>query len=157
MQPNLLNAIKNIVDFNDNDLKEYSTAYQIRINAVGEQLEYYLKDAFSGAFKANLAKKEEMHNEVFSYLGNQNNPPDVILKGGDAFEIKKVGRVDSTLALNSSCPKDRLHHDDVRITDACKNCEGSPWNEKELFYVVGYTNGGKIKHLFFVHGRCYAA
>ena len=153
----MLRAVKNILDFKDNDLREYSSKYLIRINAVGEQLEFYLKDAFAGSFKDEQNKKEEKYLGVFSYLGNQNNPPDMILNEGDAFEIKKIETVGSSLALNSSHPKDRLHSDDPRIIGACRACEGGGWKEKELFYVVGHTKEGRAKHLFFVHGRCYAA
>jgi len=157
MEPNLLTAIKAILDFNDNDLKEYSTSYLIRINAAGEQLEFYLKDAFAGSFKLPQDKKEEKYLGVFSYLGNQNNPPDLILNKGDAFEIKKVENPGSTLALNSSYPKDRLYSDDSRITESCRASDGGSWKEKELFYVVGYAKEGRIRHMFIVHGRCYAA
>lgn len=157
MGANILTAIKNIVEFNENDLAEYASTYRIRINAVGEQLEYYLKDAFSSSFKASASQKADLYEAALSYSGNQNNPPDIILKGGDAFEIKKVENLRSALALNSSPPKDRLHSDDTRIIESCKACDGGNWKEKDLFYIVGYAKEGKLQHLFFVHGRCYAA
>lgn len=157
MQPNLLTAVKNILDFRDNDLKEYSSTYLIRINAIGEQLEFYLKDAFAGSFSLKQGEKEEKYQSIFSYLGNQNNPPDMILNKGDAFEIKKVGSPNSALALNSSPPKDRLYSADSRILESCKACDGGNWKEKDLFYVIGYVKEGMVKHLFVVHGRCYAA
>jgi hypothetical protein len=90
-------------------------------------------------------------------LGNQNNPPDAIIKGGDAFEIKKIQTLSASIALNSSSPKDRLHRDDPRVTESCRKCEGGAWNTKDLFYVIGCTQNGKIKYLFFVHGMCYSA
>jgi hypothetical protein len=52
----LLTAIRNISEFKTNDLRNYFTTYAIRINAVGEQLEYYVKDAISGSFRST---KEE--------------------------------------------------------------------------------------------------
>jgi hypothetical protein len=94
---------------------------------------------------------------VFSYLGNQNNPPDLIIAGGDAFEIKKIQSLKSSLALNNSPPKDRLYRDDPRITQHCRIVDGGSWKSKEIFYVVGSVQASKIKYLFFVHGRCYAA
>lgn len=158
MCPNILTTIKNISDFKNNDLKDYFATYPIRINAVGQQLEFYVKDAICGSFKSEQREKEVAHSKgVFSYLGNQNNPPDLIIAGGDAFEIKKIQSLKASLALNNSPPKDRLHRDDPRITQHCRNVEGGNWNSKEIFYAVGCAQKGKLKYLFFVHGRCYAA
>jgi hypothetical protein len=105
----------------------------------------------------NLEKKDKIYQANFSYLGNQNNPPDFILKGGDAIEVKKIEGFNSRLALNSSPPKDKLRSADERITDECKRCDGGNWQEKDLFYVIGSAKGGKVKYLFFIHGSCYAA
>lgn len=157
MDKNVLSAINNIVSFGSNDLNGYASTYLIRINAVGEQLEFYVKDAITGSFKLPQDKKEDAHSKAFSYLGNQNNPPDMIIKGGDAFEIKKIGSQKSSLALNSSPPKDKLLASDIRITDACRKCEPKKWEEKGLFYVIGHAKGGEIKYLFFIQGTCYAA
>lgn len=79
--------------------------------------------------------------KFFSYLGNQNNPPDVILKGGDAIEIKKIQSKSSAIALNSSYPKNKLYSNDPRITKACKNSE--VWKVKDMIYVIGVTNDKK--------------
>jgi len=157
MVNNILSAIANIVSFGSFDLKNYASTYLIRINAVGEQLEFYVKDAIADSLNLPQDKKEDSYSKVFSYLGNQNNPPDMIIKDGDAFEIKKIESPKSSLALNSSPPKDRLLSSDKRITNACRNCESNKWEEKELFYVIGHVKGGKIKYLFFIQGTCYAA
>jgi hypothetical protein len=154
---NILSAIANIVSFGSFDLKNYASTYLIRINAVGEQLEFYIKDAIANSLNLPHNKKEDSYSKVFSYLGNQNNPPDMIIKNGDAFEIKKIESPTSSLALNSSPPKDRLLSNDKRITNACRNCEANKWETKDLFYVVGHIRGGKIKYLFFIQGTCYAA
>lgn len=157
MGNNIIAAIGNIVSFHDNNLRDYASTYHIRINAVGEQLEYYVKDSLANSFTGAKAEKENEYSRVFSYLGNQNNPPDTILANGDAFEIKKIERPKSSLALNSSPPKNRLYSRDSRITQACRECDGGDWENKDLFYVIGHTSGGNLKYLFFVHGLCYAA
>lgn len=157
MANNILSAINNIVSFGTYNLKSYASTYLIRINAVGEQLEFYVKDAIGDSLKLPQDKKEAAYAKVFSYLGNQNNPPDMIIKNSDAFEIKKIENAKSSLALNSSPPKDKLLSSDIRITNACKNCEANKWAEKDLFYVIGHVVGEKIKYLFFIHGTCYAA
>ena len=157
MANNILSAINNIVSFKTYDLRSYALTYLIRINAVGEQLEFYIKDAIANSFKLPQDEKEIVYAKVFSYLGNQNNPPDMIIKNSDAFEVKKIGSPRSSLALNSSPPKDQLLSSDIRITNTCRNCEANMWVEKDLFYVIGHAIRGKIKYLFFIHGRCYAA
>lgn len=154
MHVNLLNVFTSINEFGSMDIASYSSKYLNRVNSVGEQLEYYVRDAIAGSLVAK--EKEEIYSKVYSYLGNQNNPPDIIIKGGDAFEIKKIGGSSYTIALNSSPPKDRLYYNDPRITDACRECEKG-WKEKELFYVIGQVDEGKINQLLFVQGRCYAA
>lgn len=155
MGNNVLSAIVNISKFKNSDIKEYSSHYLIRINTTGEQLEFYVKDAIADCFKKKQSEKEAEYRRTFSYLGNQNNPPDMIIKKGDAFEIKKIENQTSSLALNSSPPKDKLHVSDPRLTEACKKCE--TWSEKDLFYVVGYVAGKKLRYLLFIHGMCYAA
>jgi hypothetical protein len=158
MPTNILRAIKNISLFGKNDLKDYSSTYLIRINAAGEALEFFVKDAFCNSFTRPKQEKEELHRNSFSWLGNQNFPPDLIIRSGDAFEIKKIESLrPSTIALNSSHPKDKLYHDELRITDACKKCDGGKWENKDLFYVVGCTQNGRIRYLFFIQGTCYAA
>jgi hypothetical protein len=158
MCPNILTAVNNIVDFKMNDLSGYFATYPIRINTVGQQLEYYVKDAICGLFKNETSRNELAHSQgVFSYLGNQNNPPDLIIANGDAFEIKKIISPKANLALNNSPPKNCLRRDDPRITQHCRNVDGGNWSSKEIFYAVGCAKGGKLKYLFFVHGRCYAA
>lgn len=157
MGRNLLTAIINIAIFGVTDLKKYSSTYLNRINAVGEQLEFYVKDSLSTSFKKTHGEKEKEYSNVFAYLGNQNNPPDIILREGDAFEIKKIESPTNALALNSSPPKDRLHSNDPRITRFCKDCDGGNWREKDLFYVIGHVKNGILKYILFIHGLCYAA
>ena len=157
MPNNVLRGILNIASFKNNDLKSYASTYLNRINAVGEQLEFYIKDAIASSFKLSYEKKQEAYSKVFAWLGNQNHPPDIIIKNGDSFEIKKIESLKSALALNSSPPKNKLLADDIRITADCKKCDGGNWKEKELFYVIGNAKGGIVNYLFFVHGTCYAA
>ena len=157
MTENLLKAILNIVSFGVTNLKSYASTYLSRVNAVGEQLEFYLKDAIASSFKLPQGKKEEAYAKTFSWLGNQNHPPDLIIKDSDAFEIKKIEGFKSSLALNSSPPKNKLRANDTRITEDCRKCENGNWEEKDIFYVIGNAKGGSVKYLFFVQGTCYAA
>jgi len=125
---------------------------------MGDALEFYVKDLLCDSLNENnINKKNILYESNFSYIGNQNNPPDFIIKDGDAFDVKKIEGLKSALALNSSPPKDKLRSDDIRITKECKKIEDGKWKEKELFYVIGSAKNGSIKYLYFVQGTCYAA
>lgn len=151
---NLLQAIKTIVDNPIIKVKDYYTGRN-RANSVGEALENYVKDIFANSFDLSEQERMQKFNEIFSYLGNQNNPPDIMLRNGDAIETKKVQSPSSALALNSSYPKSKLFADSPMLTQACKNCED--WTEKDIIYIVGHTNDTDIKYLWFVYGDCFSA
>ena len=120
---NIIDAVINIIKNPILELREYSASHN-RANNMGEALEEYIKDLFSGTvFEKNENKRMEIISKVFSYLGNTNNPPDSILREGDAIEVKKIENKTSSLALNSSFPKAKLYSNSPMITDACRNCE----------------------------------
>ena len=152
---NIIDAIINIVKNPILELREYSISHN-RANSMGEALEEYIKDIFSGTlFENDKNKRLEIISEVFSYLGNTNNPPDSILRGGDAIEVKKIENKTSSLALNSSYPKAKLYSNSSMITDACRNCE--EWEEKDIIYAIGTCEKNKLTSLIFVYGEDYAA
>lgn len=155
METNLLIAITNLVK---EPVINLTSHYRVvnRANSMGDALEFYVKDLFCNSLNENnLAKKNEIYSKYFSYVGNQNNPPDIMIKGGDAIEVKKIESLRSGLALNSSYPKDKLFSDSLMITTACRDCEN--WREKDLIYVVGVAGDDKLKVLWFVYGNCYSA
>lgn len=155
MTSNILIAIKNLVQNPIMDLTAHYSGRN-RINGVGNALEIYIKDLFANTLLCeDEYSKLNIYNDVFSYTGNQNNPPDIILKNGDAIEVKKVQGKASSLALNSSYPKDKLYANSTMITSICRNCE--QWNVKDIIYIVGNTKDTHLKELWFVYGDCYAA
>ena len=77
MANNILRTILNIASYKSNDFGNYASTSLNRINAVGEQLEFYIKDAIASSFEMPESKKEEEYSKVFSWLGNQNHPPDI--------------------------------------------------------------------------------
>jgi len=156
---NLLTALANIAR---NPIADLIAFYSVsnRANNMGDALETYIKDVFCGSLNESGQKKDEIYSKNFSYLGNQNNPPDIILKDGDAIEVKKIESSSSDIALNSSYPKDKLHIDDSRVTKACKACESpNTWREKDIIYVFGVVpkKSKKLQSIWFVYGDCYAA
>jgi hypothetical protein len=164
METNILRAIANIKDNSNFDLSKIyvfpktNMSSVNRANNVGEALEYFMKDAFCNSFKeSNAQKKKEFYSKVFSYLGNQNNPPDIILRNSDAIEVKKIDGVKSSdLALNSSYPKSKLFSNSSLITQACRECEKN-WVEKDIIYSVGFVEDKNLKLLILVYGGCYCA
>lgn len=163
MVTNILKAIIIIKNMPNYDLSKVNVFSKDRASAVnrasnmGEALEFFTKDAFCDTFQETDAqKKKDAYSEIFSYLGNQNNPPDIIIKEGDAIEVKKIDGVRaSDLALNSSYPKSKLYSDSPMITSACKTCE--KWREKDIIYAVGHIDNHNLKILSLVYGDCYAA
>ncbi|MBU1045443.1 MAG: NgoPII family restriction endonuclease [Candidatus Omnitrophota bacterium] len=154
MNTNILRAAINLSKMKDNNIMDIYKS-NTRINNVGDALEYYVRDIFCGMAKGSIANKEKAYAENFSYLGNQNNPPDFIIKNGDAVEVKKIGTLKSAIALNSSYPKEKLLLGDGFITEACRQCE--QWEEKDYIYSVGSVINKKLKLLWLVYGDCYAA
>ena len=163
MVSNLLVALMNIEKEKLSDLNRVGVLPKsnlsavIRANNAGDALDYYVKDAFCGTFKErNTSQKIGAYAKHFSYLGNQNNPPDMMLKGADAVEVKKTGIQSTIIALNSSYPKSKLHADSPMLTRACRECES--WSTKDMIYAVGNVGAGmRLATLAFVYGDCYAA
>ena len=156
MNTNLLIALANIVENPITDLVAHYKGSN-RANNMGDALETYVKDVF--CYPIEGVNDYAIHSHFFSYLGNTNNPPDFILKNGDAIEVKKIEGLNSALALNSSYPKDKLYFDDSRTTKECKACEDISWKTKDIIYAIGVAPKGanKLKVLWFVYGDCYAA
>lgn len=151
---NIINAIYNLVN---NPVIELVSYYQgkNRANNVGDALEEYIKDLFSNTFDMTESDRLERLSEVFSYLGNNSNPPDAMLHSGDAIEVKKIESNGSSLALNSSYPKHTLKSSSTMISTACRDAEN--WTEKDMIYAVGVVNGSNLKHLAMVYGLDYCA
>jgi hypothetical protein len=157
MSPNILVAIKNISDFKTNNMHEYFKDYATsQITTVRQQIENYVKDAISGSFKSVKDKKStDRYSETFSYIGNKNKPPDMIMKGGDAVIIKTIKTYKGSLTINNSPPKDRIMWNDPWIIKSCQTIDGGQWNSKDIFYAIGWTEKRKLKYLNFLHGSCF--
>lgn len=153
---NIINAIYNLVNHPVVKLVEYYQGRN-RANNSGDALEEYIKDLFADSFEMKETDRLERRNAVFSYLGNSRNPPDAMLRGGDAIEIKKIENNSASLALNSSYPKHILLSDSPMISSACKNAE--EWTKKDMIYAVGIVDktNNNLKHLSMVYGLDYCA
>lgn len=152
---NILEAIYNIIIYQNFDIRTTNSGRN-RANSMGEALENYIKDAFAGTIDTiSEENRLNIYSEKFSWLGSQNNPPDIIIRNGDAIEVKKTQSPNSSLALNSSYPKADLRSTNPMITNDCKNCED--WEIKDLIYCIGHTSDTSLKSLWLVYGSIYAA
>ncbi len=155
---NIINAICNLVENPKIELIRNGESTN-RANNMGEALEEYIKDIFAGTvdFEDGQTRTVAL-SSVFSYLGNQTNPPDSMLRGGnsgDAIEVKKIETQTSPLALNSSYPKHKLYSDSQMISKACRDCE--QWTKRDMIYAVGVVKDRYLKSLAFVYGEDYCA
>ena len=116
---NIINAIFNIVtDFTCELTRDLHGL--TRANQMGGALEEWVKDIFANTIHIDDEQERLVRlSQVFSYLGNQNNPPDIILRNGDAIEVKKVASKDANLALNRSYTKNKLFANSAGITQSC--------------------------------------
>jgi len=152
---NILEAVYNIVNQDNFKIRALYSGRN-RANSMGEALEKYIKDAFANTLGVESeTERMKIYSQKFSWLGSQNNPPDIMIKGGDAIEVKKTQSAKSSLALNSSYPKADLRHTSPMITKECKECEN--WIVKDLIYCVGHTNDTELKSLWVVYGNIFAA
>ncbi|MEA1879173.1 MAG: NgoPII family restriction endonuclease [Campylobacterota bacterium] len=152
------NIIKAFINIVNNPIVELTDYYEgrNRINNAGKALEVYIQDAFTGTInELDESVRLRKFTEIYSYQGNQNNPPDLMLKNSDAIEVKKLQSKNSAIALNSSYPKAKLYADSPMLTKACKECED--WIEKDIIYTIGYTNDTKLNSLWMVYGDCFCA
>jgi NgoPII restriction endonuclease len=152
---NIIQAVKTIVD---NPVFDVVTHYRShnKINAAGDALELFVKDIFAGTLhEKDEAIKLDTYERVYSYFGNANNPPDLMIATGDAIEVKKLASDSSQIALNSSYPAAKLFSNSNMITTACRTCES--WTEKDLIYAIGSVQQEKLSSLWLVYGDCYAA
>lgn len=152
---NILTAIKAIIEKSSLELTEQpQEGIQNRANQMGETLENYIKNAFADCLGQDIRSIQQARNRTFSYIGNNTNPPDAMLKNGDAIEIKKIKTLATPqLQLNSSYPKNKLSSDNPKICNACRRCE--EWDEKDMLYVVGQVNGHELQNIFFIYGDLY--
>ena len=155
MKANILTAGINIVKTRNVSLQEEYVKAN-RANSMGDALEKYVVDSFANTIlEKDETKRNLKINQVFSYLGNDSNPPDAMLKGGAAIETKKIGSRNSQLQLNSSNPKSKLYIDDSRLKKSARKAED--WNEKDFIYSIGFVKENQLKELALIDASIYCA
>ncbi len=153
--PNILTAIKTLVAHPISDLVSYYKGSN-RINQIGDALECFIKDIFADTVtQSDRQRKLLRYSEVFSYSGNANNPPDLMLRNGDAIKIRQIKSSSSGIQLTDSYPRSKLFCDDSIISKYCRNCED--WHTKDIIYIIAVTENNALKVLWLVYGDCYFA
>ena len=153
----VLKAINNISKLENWNIEEVVLSSN-RALSMGEGLESFVKNAFADTFKTeNQNEKNILFSKIFSYEGSKRTPPDLMLKNGDAFEVKKMEALNSEIQLNSSHPKAKLFKTSSLLNFHCKNCE--LWEEKNFYYIIGHIPKGKnvLSSIWFIDGSLYAA
>jgi hypothetical protein len=74
-----LRALINLIELSDFNVGDNSKSSN-RMNSQGESFENYIQSLFC---------EGKEFEDVFSYKGDANHPPDFILKNSDAIEVKK--------------------------------------------------------------------
>jgi hypothetical protein len=155
MQTNLLKALLRLKEVNNFSLSAHYSSSN-RMNNMGVALEYFVKDAFCNSLHIEgVDEKDKEHSKCISYRGNDKNPPDFMIREGDAVEVKKVEGSLSGLHLNSSYPKNRLFADSPMISAACRRAE--TWEARDIIYAYGVVRRTTLELMWFVYGDCYAA
>lgn len=156
MSTNPLKLILNIEKYQSIAISKSKENSVNRMNSIGEGFELYIKNLFCG-YLDNVQEDKINYEDFFSYLGNNTNPPDLIIRNSDAVEIKKIEGLNSDLALNSSNPKNKLSSKSTLITASCKNCEEAQWIEKDILYIIGSIKNHTLTKMWLVYGDCYCA
>lgn len=154
---NILEAIVGIANLPQLDVQKLTFGNN-RANNVGDGLEIFIKDAFSNNLnETNEENKLQAYSRIFSYEGSLTRPPDLMIRGGDAIEVKKTESITSELQLNSSHPKAKLFASSSLINAHCRQCEN--WEEKDIIYTVGHIpkNSKVLSSLWLIYGNVYAA
>lgn len=152
---NILKAIQVIVGHYANDLSDDADSSN-RMNAMGEGLEQFIKDAFANSFNLTKAEKVQSYASTFSYLGSQNHIPDMMLKGSDAIELFELDSIYDNIVFNSLYPKAKLLANSSKINSFCRSAED--WQEKDLIYAIGTIEKEEhLRHLWLIYGDCFVA
>ena len=159
MSTNPLRFILNFQEFQNTHLNSAGKVSNNRMNSMGEHFELYIKNLFCGYTENPEKEIIKNYPDFFSWNGAKNSPPDLIIKSGDAIEIKKIEGIKPDIALNSSNPKNKLYSNSTLITEECKNCEQESWIEKDILYIIGSVNKDteELYKLWMVYGDCYCA
>lgn len=142
---------------------EFDDVYDscVGINTNGEKVEYFIKDLLCDSLSIDgKDKKEQQHKEKLSWLGSKNHPPDMMIRDGEAIEVKKFRGKHQKLSLNSSTPKTHITPDMKRINSDCEACEDEigGWDKKDMVYALASdVSSGSVGFTWVLYGDCWCS
>ncbi len=120
-----------------------------KVSQSGSLYENFIKSAFNNFSDNDLSS-------IFSWQGSANHPPDLIIKNGDAIEVKKVESF-GDIQLNSSSLKGRIYKKECtkRIREALYEWDDT--SSKDLIYcfILVDKKTKAIKKIAFIYGSCF--
>ncbi|EMF0079984.1 NgoPII family restriction endonuclease [Enterococcus hirae] len=158
---NVLIALENILKRNSSILTPIFRSNG-SANAAGDSLEYFIKDMFcTGASQYQYEnEKQKIYDQYLSWSGDSSHFPDFIIRGGVGVEPKKMNNKSfSSMALNSSFPKDYIYPDSQNVPKKKLLKEEEEWSKREVVYVAGNLNNktNKLFSLWMVYGNTFIA
>ncbi|MBC8135791.1 MAG: NgoPII family restriction endonuclease [Fibrella sp.] len=138
-----------------NILTTFMSIAQNPINGEGDALDISLQNAFASIPPDTpRSQRIELLAASLVYLGNPTNPPDMMLRNGDAVQILRVPRDSLHLQLNSAYAMQKLYPTYPGLTSSARNCE--PWSERDMIYAIGVEESRRLTTLWMIYGDCFA-
>lgn len=134
-------------------------------NATYKDFKIFTMDIFSGSLY-HPKKRFLLWGKTFSHFGNPTDTPDIMLKRGDAIEIKSIikesksfhGKSVDGILLNNVPPMQFIQKNNPLIAKKC--VESGDWGrtyQRDVIYVVGIIEKNLLRGLSMVYGRDYCA
>lgn len=158
MKRNIIDAIGTLIKGNYFPEK-YSAGKTISYQNFVE----YVENLFADSFNLTTDERHTHLKEIFSYRTTEMDIPDLMLRGGDAIEIKTMHlkhynfdpASGNTLEFNTVYPHQKIFFNDPFITYDC--CKAERWTQKDIIYVVGVLKRKELTHLCMIYGMDYCA
>lgn len=162
---NIIDAILTLIRRNNFDLVENDSKKDAKHN----DFKNYVKNIFANSFdlKNNISELERRWAETFSFIGTQVETPDLILRYGDAVEVKTIllrqndneeSIPKKNILLSNVPPMQFLDRENPLISKNCR--EFMEWQKisgKDIIYVVGVLKEKQLHCLSMVYGQDYFA
>lgn len=131
---NTLFAYKNILDHNSTKLPPIISKKGNSSNNQGDSFEIFIKDMYCNTAMQypHLEDKEQDYKNYLSWLGDSKHFPDMIVRGGEGVEIKKLSSF-GNLSLNSSFPKDYIYPNTQNLAAEISTAS---WTKKNIVYAT---------------------
>ena len=156
MALDVLNAILNIADYRMFDLNAYASASRhIRLKNTGEQIDHYVKDAFTGSYRKIRTDKKKAYPGFFSYEAGKGRLPSFVLENGPAVIIRKIESPTGKISLGHFFPMRTLKQESPFLDEKCRKAEGGSWMEKDLYYAVVFHEKKDLRYMYVVQGKCF--